>query len=157
MNQEHQVFAVDKLMAETRRLAANYYKTTQQTLPITSELARFDAMSLLGLKEPPSPIAGVDALTLTDENIQIKGRVIFDEGKGGYRIGQLNMDGKWHIVLLVLMNQDYETTEIYEATRQEIIETLEDKNNEKRTKRGPMSVAKFKAIGRLVWEENHHG
>ena len=44
------VYKLDKLMAETRRLAAEYRRSTGSTLPVSAELAKFDAISLLGLR-----------------------------------------------------------------------------------------------------------
>ena len=145
------VYEIDTLMTETRRLAAQYYQTTRQSLPVSHEIARYDAVRLLSLTEPPEPQKGVDAYQPDQTPVQIKGRVIFDESKSNYRIGQLNQDGLWQKVLLVIMNPDYHTEAIYVATRDAIDAANQDTQNPKRNKRGAMSVAKFKAIGELIW------
>jgi hypothetical protein len=153
------IHAVDKLMEQTRKLAAEYYQTTQQTLPISAELARYDAMRLLSLVEPAVATVGVDAVgsgQLQDKRIQIKGRVIFDESKSHYRIGQLKTEGQWELLLLVLFNANYEVMAIHGCSRDLISEALQDKNNPKRSKRGAMSVARFRAIGKLLWTQ-HEG
>ena len=147
------LYALEKLIAETRRLAARYRETTGQTLPVTGEIARFDAAKHLGLKllDPREP--GVDATGTgehSDRRYQIKGRVIFKEGKPGYRIGQLNTNGDWTHIALVLLDADFEPFKIYEASREDILEALSDASG-KRSKRGAMSVAKFEIIGDLVW------
>ena len=146
-----EVYAVDKLMAETRRLAAEYYKATQQTLPVSAELARYDAMRYLGLHAPEQTIGGIDAIANNDDKIQIKARVIFKQGKGGYRIGQLSEDSPWDAVLLVLMDPNYDTTEIYELERNDAFSALDQQQTSNRSKRGAMSVAKFKALSQLIW------
>ena len=82
--------------------------------------------------------------------IQIKGRTIFNEQKSGQRVGQIKMDQDWDSVMLILMNEDYEAQAIYEADRV-VLEEAAAEVSEKRAKRGAMSVAKFKAIGKRVW------
>ena len=147
------LYSVDKLISEARRIAAEYRRTTGKPLGISAEIATHDACSLLGL-EPAENATGFDAMgTIGDsENCryQVKGRAIFDEKKGGQRIGQIKIEQDWDAILLVLMNEDFETTQIFEASREEILDDIEQ-NQGKRQKRGAMSVAKFKRIGREVW------
>lgn len=148
------VYKLDKLMAETRRLAAEYRKTTGSPLAVSGELARFDAARLLDLELCEQRGNGVDAIgrgKRAGRRIQIKGRVIFDEHKGGQRIGQLNPEGEWDSVVLIIMDEEYEPVEIFEVTREAIMEAIESKQESQRTKRGALSVAKFKAIGESVW------
>ncbi|WP_457671126.1 hypothetical protein [Thiolapillus sp.] len=147
------VYALEKLISETRRLATEFRRTTGQMLPVTGEIARFDAAKQLGLELLEPRIPGVDALGKGEREgrrYQIKGRVILDEGKAGYRIGQLNPNGDWTHVALVLLDGAFEPYKIYEANREEILEALSQSSG-KRSKRGAMSVAKFAAIGLLVW------
>ena len=97
--------------------------------------------------------SGFDAIgtgTREGKKIQIKGRAIFDDSKGGHRIGQMKTEQDWDSVMLVIMDDNLEPVEIYEAERTDILQALEEHNN-KRSKRGAMSVAKFKNIGQLVW------
>ncbi|GAB4391463.1 MAG: hypothetical protein Tsb005_01400 [Gammaproteobacteria bacterium] len=154
--QASNIFAVEKLMAETRRLAAEYYQATQQTLPVSNELAKYDACRLLSLKEAQQhPGTGVDAIDSENKRYQIKSRVIFQPKKSGYRIGQLNIEGEWDNVVLVLMDHTYHPFEIYQVSRESILDELSQKTNPQRSKRGAMSVAKFKALGKLVWSNAH--
>jgi len=138
-----------------RRLAVEYRKATGQPLAITGEIARQDAARLLGLEVVQAPDAGYDAVGTegpwAGRRFQIKGRAILDERKGGQRIGQLKMEQPWDSVLLVLMDEAFEPFEIYEAERDELMADLEQKNNSRRSKRGAMSVARFRNVGRLVW------
>ncbi|OGT20088.1 MAG: hypothetical protein A2V90_07290 [Gammaproteobacteria bacterium RBG_16_57_12] len=148
------VYAVDKLMQEARRLAAEYRRATGQPLGISGEIAEYDAARLLGLEIIKDPSLGYDAVghgAHEGRRIQIKGRVIFDERKQAHRLGQLNLDREWDSVILVLMDEDYQPVEIHEAQRQDIEVALAEPASSKRNKRGAMSVAKFKIIGRMIW------
>jgi len=80
---------------------------------------------------------------------------IFDERKSGHRIGQLKLNQDWDSVLLVLMNEDFETVEIYEATREDIAACMEETGGSRRSRRGALSVARFRIIGRLLWSKEH--
>ncbi len=141
-------------MSEARRLAAEYRRATGKSLGISAEIAKHDACRLLDLEPSEDAVAGCDAVGRggrEGQRIQIKGRAIFDESKSGQRIGQLKIDQEWDSVVLVLMDAEFEPVEIYEAERDTVIEALGSDRDSKRSKRGAMSVAKFKAIGRLVW------
>ena len=144
-------YDVDKLMSQARRLAADYHQATGQTLPLSNEIARFDAMNLLDLDAPEQASAGVDAIgkgERSGQRMQIKVRVLFPDTKAKQRIGQLAFEGSWDSVLLVLMNAQYETQEIIEARRPVLTEALA---NLSANKRGAMSVNKFKTLGTVVW------
>ena len=152
------VYAADKLIAQARQLAAEYRRTMGKPLPgISSEIAQHDAVKLLGL-EPldEGSEGGFDAIDPSrgDKRIQIKSRTIFDESKSGQRIGQMKLDKEWDCVLLVLMDEDYEPYEMYEAEREDILDCI-GKSSSSRTKRGAMSVARFKIIGRLAWTKEN--
>ncbi|MES9838994.1 MAG: hypothetical protein ABW134_00445 [Candidatus Thiodiazotropha endolucinida] len=147
------LYAADKLIAQARVLAAEYRRTMGKPLPgISNEIAEYDAIKLLQLEPKPSGEGGYDAVDTKrgDKLIQIKSRTIFDESKSGQRIGQLKLDKDWDSVVLVLMDEDYEPYEIFEAERDDIIEYV-SKSSSNRAKRGAMSVARFKIIGRLAW------
>jgi hypothetical protein len=49
------------------------------------------------------------------------------------------------------MDDNYEPFEIFEAGREELLEVIAEAESSNRAKRGLLSVAKFKAIGQLVW------
>jgi hypothetical protein len=147
------LYQVDKLMSEARRIAAEYRKATGKVLGISSEIARHDAARLMNLELVDNAQGGWDALgrgARAGKRVQIKGRAVFDEQKGGQRIGQLKTEQEWDSVMVVMMDEDYEPTEIYEAERADVIEAINESDG-KRSKRGAMSVAKFKIVSRLVW------
>ena len=149
------VYSVDKLIAEARRLAADYRRVTGKPLAgVSSEVCQYDAARLLDLEICDPPVGGYDAIgrgARAGKRIQIKGRAIFDERKSGYRIGQLKVDQEWDSVMLVLMDENLEPFEIYEAEREDIMADLERAGRSRRASRGAMSVARFKNIARLVW------
>ncbi len=149
------IYDVSKLIAETRRLAADYKRATGTSLAVSSEIAKHDACDLLQLKPADAETeGGFDAIgefaDWQDWKIQIKGRAIFDESKSGQRIGQLKLDKRWDAVVLVLMNEDFETQEIYMAKRDEVEQELAELDS-KRQNRGAMTIARFKHLARLVW------
>ena len=149
------VYSVDKLIAEARRLSAEYRKATGRPLGgVSGEIAEYDAARLMDLEICEPKPGGYDAIgrgKRAGMRIQIKGRTIFDEGKAGQRIGQLKVEQGWDSVMLVLMDENLDAFEIYEAAREDIMQAVTDSNVSNRNKRGAMSVAKFKAISQLVW------
>jgi hypothetical protein len=149
------IYAVDKLISEARRLAAEFRRTTGKPLPgVSGEIAEHDAARLLDLELCDDRSNGYDAIgtgSREGRRIQIKARVIFDEEKSGQRIGQLKLEQDWDSVLLVIMDENYEAVEIREAEREEIRDAMQEAGGSNRKKRGAMSVARFKIISRLVW------
>ncbi len=150
------IYAQEKLIAQARQLAADYRRTMGKPLPgISSEIAEFDAIRLLGLEPVPRTAEepGYDAIdpARDGKRIQIKARTIFDEEKGGQRVGQLKLGLDWDSVVLVLMDENYEPYEIYEADRADLEEHAAQSES-RRAKRGALSVARFKIIGRLLWD-----
>lgn len=146
------VYASDKLISQARQLAADYRRAMGKPLPgISNEIAEHDAIRLLNLEPKTEEVGGYDAIDPSRDNkrIQIKSRTIFDESKSGQRIGQIKVDQPWDSVLLVIMDEDYEPYEMYEAEREDIMEYLDSSSS--RAKRGAMSLARFKIIGELVW------
>ena len=151
------LYAADKLIAQARVLAAEYRRTMGKPLPgISNEIAEHDAVKLLQLQPRPEGESGYDAIDPArgDKRIQIKSRTIFDESKSGQRLGQLKLEREWDSVVLVLMDENYEPYEIYEAERDDILEFI-DSSSSSRAKRGAMSVSRFKIIGRLAWTKEN--
>ncbi len=146
------VYSIDKLIAETRRLAAEFRRSTGQVLPVSGEIARHDAARILGLTLCEQRTGGIDAIGQGDregQRIQVKSRVLSRDKKSGARIGQLNPNGDWDTVVLVIMDEDYEPCEIYEASREEVEEAMSSSSS--RSNRGAISISKFKIISWLVW------
>ncbi len=149
-----ELYAIDKLMHETRQLAARYRKATGLSLPVTGEIARYDVAKALDLQLMDDLTLGYDALTQhtqTAERILIKGRVIFENSKSTPRIGQVNPDGRWDRVVMVLYDDNYQPVEMYQASLEEIKAALTSSKQSQNKKRGAMSVAQFRIIGHLIW------
>lgn len=151
------VYDVDKLMAEARKLAADYRKMTGKSLGISNEIAVHDVIRLMNLVSVPVQQSGFDAIgrgEIEGKRIQIKGRTITTESKQNLRIGQIKMDQEWDSVMLVLLNEDYQPIEIYEAERGAILDAVGESNS-KRKNRGAMTLARFKHIATRVWPQEH--
>ena len=149
------IYSLEKLISETRRIARDYRNATGKSLGgVSGEIAQFDACKELELEPVPHGTeGGYDAVgkgKREGKKVQIKGRVIFDDAKSGQRVGQMKLEQDWDSVVLVLMDENFEPFEIYEAERDEI-EEAQQGGSSKRGKRGAMSIAKFKAISELAW------
>ena len=148
------VYSYNKLMAEARKLASDYRHMTGKTLPISGEIARHDVAMLLGMTLVEAG-GGYDALDDEGNRVQIKGRVLFEGQKSKPRVGQLRVGQSWDLVVLVLMDEDYQPVEIYQMTHQEVKSQMEETAGSNRTNRGAMTVARFKAVGECVWSRDH--
>lgn len=151
------LYSVNKLISEARRIAAEYRRATGKPLGISAEIARHDACTYLELEAHEDAI-GYDAVGLKADReglrFQIKGRAIFDEKKGGQRLGQIKIEQDWDKILLVIMDENFETTEIYEASRKDILQNIDETGTSNRQKRGVMSVARFKRLSHLAWNQD---
>ena len=149
------IYSVDRLISEARRLAAEFRRTTGKPLPgVSGEIAEHDAARLLNLEICKDRPGGYDAIgrgRREGKRIQIKARVIFDEDKAGQRVGQLKLEQEWDSVMLVIMDEDYQPVEIFEADRDDVTEAMDAAGGSARRKRGAMTVARFKIIARPVW------
>ena len=150
------VFATDKLIEQARKLASEYRQSVGKPLAgISTEIAEYDAANLLDLEICNPRVGGYDAIgkgKREGKKVQVKGRVIpSDKKSSGTRIGQIKVELDWDSIVLVLLNEQYEPIELYEAEREAIMENLPEQEEGKRNKRGAMSVGKFKHISKLVW------
>lgn len=149
------LYDMEKLYTETRSIAARFRHTMGKNIGgITSELAAYDAARLLGLELCSEQEFGYNAIgaeSYKGKKVLIKGRAIFKDQKSRQRLGQIKLNIEWDLILLVLLDDNFEPQEIYLATHDKINDVLND--NESGKRKGPMSVAKFKAISTLVWCE----
>lgn len=151
------LYSIEKLINETRRLAAEFKRTTGTMLPVSGEIARYDVSHHLNLTLSTNNTCGYDAMGSGQREglrVLIKSRVIGDQVKPGHRIGQLNLKGDWDIIILSLMDNAFEPLEMYQLSRQKILEDLAT-HGQKHDKRGAISVAKFRIIGERVWDKEH--
>lgn len=61
------------------------------------------------------------------------------------------MGKEWDCVVLVLLDEHYEPTAIYEADRRTIAAAIMAPGSRARNERGQLSVGKFKSVGHRVW------
>ncbi len=144
---------IGSVVRSAKRLAKRYRNLTGRPLGITGEVAEYEAVRLLRLQVAPVRQTGYDAIRKKGakvERLQIKGRCV-SSMKPGQRIGRIDPKKEWDGVILVLMDADFEPTEIYEGQRREIIEALTNPGSKSRNERGALSISKFKSIGSLVW------
>ena len=142
---------IEEILTAAKDLAARYKKLTGKPLGITGEIAEFNAANLLGLELAEARQAGYDAIGNDQRKIQIKGRCLSPSPKPGQRLGSIRLDHEWDTVLLVLMNEQFEVTEMWESNRPEIEEALLAPGSKARNERGALSLNKFKQIGKQVW------
>lgn len=143
---------IASLLNDAKKLAKEYRKLTSKPLGITGEIAEFSAATLLHLDLAKARQAGYDACCKkSGKRIQIKGRCLLPNSKPGQRVGSIKLDKDWDAVIMVLLDEDFEVSAIYEALRADIKVALE-KSEAKARKRGALSVNEFKKIGYLIWD-----
>ncbi|MDA8073330.1 MAG: hypothetical protein M0Z82_17450 [Actinomycetota bacterium] len=143
-----------ELQSDAKALAREYYDLTGRPLGITAEIAEYEAARLLGVSLAPVRQAGYDAIRFRagkEEKLQIKGRCLPATAKPGQRVGGIRLDREWDRVLLVLLEERFEATAIYEAGRVEVARALGGPGSRARNERGQLSVSNFKAIGMRIW------
>jgi hypothetical protein len=129
-------------------------------LTITGEVAEFEAARLLALELVDARQAGYDAIRIENgvpHRLQIKGRCMLSGSNPGQRIGRIDVAKEFDGVLLVLMDECFDATAIYEADRGPVIAALTAPGSKSRNERGALGVSKFKSIGRRVWTKGIAG
>jgi hypothetical protein len=142
------------LLAQAKQLARDYYRLTKKPLGITGEVAEYEAARLLGLTLTPARQAGYDAtetVGATTRTLQIKGRCLPKGCSPSQRLGSIQPGKEWDAVLMVLLDEEFNATEIWEADRIPVLAALAEPGSKARNERGALAVSKFKALGRLRW------
>jgi hypothetical protein len=145
-----------EILGDAKRLAQEYRHLTGKPLGITGEVAEYEAARILGVKLTPARQAGFDAIETInghERRLQIKGRCLLDKRRRSQQLGTIRTDKEWDAVLMVLLDQNFDAVEIYEAERDAIIAALTAPGSRARNERGAMAVSKFKAIGTLRWRQ----
>lgn len=142
---------IEEILAAAIDLASRYKALTGKPLGITGEVAEFSAAKILGLKLAEARKAGYDAIGQDKRKIQIKGRCLPENPKPGQRLGAIRLDHDWDTVLLVIMNDSFSVTEMWEAYRSKVEAALLAPGSRARNERGALSISKFKQIGTQVW------
>jgi len=148
------------VLQQAKALAKRYRELTARPLGISGEIGEYEAARLLGLELAEVRRAGYDAVRRVDgkeERLQIKTRCVLSGSKPGQRVGRIELQKEWDTVLLVLLNEDFEATGIYEADRPAVETALKAPGSKARNERGAMAVNKFKSIGRKIWPSKTRG
>ena len=147
---------ISQILGAVRDLAIDYHTETGKPLGITGEVAEFEASRLLGLEMCEARQSGYEAERVRDDGptrVQIKGRRILNPSKRGQRVGTIQVDKDWDSVVLVLLDEEFRPTVIYEAQRAAIEKALAAPGSKARNERGSLSIEKYKSIGTLVWSK----
>jgi hypothetical protein len=141
------------ILRAAKALAQEYRLLTGKPLGITSEVAEYEAWRLLGVELTPARNPGYDAVERVGgvtRRLQIKGRCVLDRTRG-QRVGRIDIEKEWDAVLLVLLDQNFDATAIYEADRAAVVAALTAPGSRARNERGALAVSKFRAISRERW------
>ena len=144
------------ILRDAKLLAREYYRLTGKPLGITGEVAEYEAARILGVELTAARQAGYDATERQDGEIrrlQIKGRCLLPNCKPGQRLGSIDITKDWDAVLLVVLDEHFEATAMYEADRAAVISAVTAPGSKARNERGALSVSKFRSIARLRWRK----
>jgi hypothetical protein len=143
-----------EILRRIKPLARRYRELTGRPLGVTGEVGEFEATRLLRVRLAGVRQPGFDAKLRRngrEERLEIKTRVILPDSKPGQNIGSLRVRSRrWNAVLLVLLDERYDATEIWRASRTSILRELRRPGSNAR-RRGVLTVEKFKSVGRRVW------
>lgn len=146
-----------RLIQDAKRIAKEYRDLTCRPLGIVGEVGEYEVCRLLGLKIAQVREAGFDATgerAGTGCRYQIKARCILPGSKPGQRLGRIDLKKECDAVLLVLLDQDLEPTEIFEAPWESVRVAITAPGSKARNERGALGLSKFKSIGELVWSRS---
>ena len=144
-----------EILREVKKLGQENRSLTGKPLGITGEGAEFEAARILTLQLTTARQAGYDAIELSNSSrrkLQIKGRCVLEDSKRSQRVGRIKVDAEFDAVLLVLLDQNFDATVIYEADRGPVIAALIAPGSKARNEKGALAVSKFKAISRVRWK-----
>jgi hypothetical protein len=145
---------VGEIIRKVKKLAKEYKTLTKKSLGITGEVAEYEAARLIGLQLCEARQPGYDAIKVdgsATKRVQIKGRCSSNYNPGS-RVGNIRFTHEWDIVMLVLMDENFEPLEIYEADRAAISRKLKEPGSRARNERGSLGVAQFKSISKKIWQ-----
>ncbi|MCA9322625.1 MAG: hypothetical protein KDB53_17920 [Planctomycetes bacterium] len=144
------------LLAEAKVIARRYRVLTGKPLGITGEIAEYEAARILGLDLAPARTAGYDATEIRDgtlRKIQIKGRCLLPGCKPGQRLGSIDVSKEFDSVLLVVLDENLDASEMFEVFRAEVLVELSKPGSKARNERGALAVSSFKKLaGAARWK-----
>ena len=150
--------ATDDMLAilhDAKAVAQRYYRATGKPLGVTGEVAEYEAARLLGLTLAAARQVGFDAVGYRNDqpiHYQIKCRCFDPARSSGQRVGSLSLNKPWDAALLVLLDADFETREIWEASRESLVPLLTAPGSRARTVRGQLGVRQFVRAADCIWQ-----
>lgn len=147
---------VRKVLGQAKKAAQRYRTLTGKPLGISGEVAEFEAARLLNLELMDARHPGHDAVRIQSgrrQRLEIKGRCVLPGSRKSQRLGKIDISKPFDAVLLVLMDEHFNATEIYEADRQSVVDAIMAPGSKARNKRGQLAVSQFKKIGTLIWPD----
>ena len=146
---------LDQLLREIKRLSRECGEVAERPLGCTGEIAELEAVRLLpNLERAEVRQKGYDAVRQTGnrrERVQIKGRCVRSSFKQSQRVGALKSDDACDSVLLVLLDDNFDAHEIFEATYDAVERRLDEPGSRARNDRRTLSVSQFKSIATRIW------
>lgn len=143
-----------EVLRDAKVLARRFYRLTGKPLGITGEVAEYEAATILGLDLHCARQAGYDATEIRDGSpvrIQIKGRCVKNPAKLVGRLGSLDLAQPFDVVLLVLLDLDFNAFAMYEASREVVVTALTKPGSKARNERGALGIRQFMAISSKRW------
>jgi hypothetical protein len=144
-----------EILREAKKLAQEYRVLTGKPLGVTGEVAEYEAARILSVELTPARQAGYDAIEQSNgltRHLQIKGRCLLPGCKPGQRLGRIDVTKAFDAVLMVLLDENFDALEIYEAERAAVLSALAEPGSKSRNVRGALGVSKFKSIGKRRWK-----
>lgn len=147
------LWEIGEIIDQARQLAVRYYQLTGRPLGITGEVGEYEAARLLNLQIAPARECGFDAMDSQGRRIQIKARSLPPSKKtlGSHRLGSIDLESPWDVVVFILMDDRFQPVSIHEATREAVTAALMAPGSKARNERGALSISKFKSISKKVW------
>ncbi len=143
-----------EILKEAKVLARRFYSLTGKPLGVTGEVAEYEAATRLGLLLHPARQVGYDATEMREDGvarIQIKGRCILNPLKITGRMGAIDLRQPFDIVLLVLLDSEFNAFAMYESSRAKVEVALTLPGSKARNERGALAIRQFMSIATLRW------
>ena len=143
---------INKLLAQAKELAREYYRLTGKPLGVTGEVGEYEAARILDLTLAEARAVGHDATDESGLRYEIKTRRwAKDKGASGQRIGKISKHEDWDFLLVVLLDEQYDAYVIYEADKDKVIAALDRPGSKARNERRALDVPTVERIGRVKW------
>ncbi len=144
--------AIQEMVDHAKKVDADYYRVTGKPLGSTREIGEWEAARLLNLRLSETRTAGYDATDVLGFKYQIKARSLSERSlRKPQRLGSINLKHEFHAVLFVLMDEHFETLEIWQAERAAVREALAVPGTGPQNERGTLSISKFQRFARQIY------